>query len=58
MEYQELERRLDEIHDKLLVARDEAQSGLELMNKLTHELLREYVTLKEGRDGGSDSTQR
>ena len=38
MEYKELEGRLDEIHDKLVVARDEAQAGLELVSKLTHEL--------------------
>lgn len=47
MEYQELLQRIDEIHTKLLAARDEAQAGLELINKLDLELLREYATRKE-----------
>ena len=47
MEFQELQLRLEEIQDKLIAARDEAEAGLELINKLTLELLRENATRKE-----------
>lgn len=47
MEFLELQQRIDEIHDKLIAARDEAEAGLELINNLTVELLRENVTRKE-----------
>ena len=47
MELHELEGRLDEIQGKLIAARDEAEAGLELINKLTLELLRENATRKE-----------
>jgi hypothetical protein len=57
MEYHEMQQRLDEIQGKLIAARDEAEAGLELINKLTIELLRERATRKEERDGGSDPIQ-
>jgi hypothetical protein len=44
MEYEELQQRIDEIHDKLLAARDSVQVGLDLINKLELELLRERAT--------------
>jgi hypothetical protein len=58
MEFQELQLRLEEIQDKLIAARDEAEAGLELINKLTLELLRENTTRQEERDDGSDPIQR
>ena len=47
MEFQDLQQRLEEIQGKLIAARDEAEAGLELINKLTLELLRENATRKE-----------
>jgi hypothetical protein len=44
MEFQELEQRIDEIHDKLLAARDSAEAGLELIDKLLRDLMRERAT--------------
>lgn len=60
MEFREIDHRLGEIHQKLLEARDTAQAGLELLNKLTIDLLRENALRqeKEEHDGGSDPIQR
>jgi hypothetical protein len=44
MEFNELEQQLDAIHDQLLKARDSAEAGLELINKLMLDLVRENTT--------------
>jgi hypothetical protein len=44
MEFDELQQQLDDIHDQLLKARDSAEAGLELINKLMLDLLRERTT--------------
>ena len=44
MEFQELEQRLGQILEKLLEARDNAQTGIDLVNKLMLDLVRENAT--------------
>jgi hypothetical protein len=44
MEFNELEQRLGDIHDRLIAARDSAEAGLELINKLMLDLVRENAT--------------
>ena len=58
MESQELEQRLGQIFEELLAAREKAQTGIDLVNKLILDLVRENATRKEEQDGGSGSTQR
>jgi hypothetical protein len=58
VEFQELEQRLGQIFEELLAAREKAQTGIDLVNKLMLELVRENATRKEEQDGGSDPIQR
>jgi len=45
MEFNELEQQLDAIHDQLVKARDSAEAGLELINKLMLDLVRERAQI-------------
>jgi hypothetical protein len=44
MEFDDLQQRLDAIHDQLIEARDSAEAGLEFIDKLLRDLMRERVT--------------
>jgi hypothetical protein len=60
VEFQELNERLSQIYEELREARDKAEIGLKLIDKLTIDILRENALRKdkEEQDGGSDPIQR
>ena len=60
MEFPEMQQRLTEIHQKLLVARETAEAGIILVDRLILDLAHELGGRKdmEEHDGGSEARRR